>query len=86
MIPVVATMSGVLVAFMMFAVNIALPLIGAEFKVSAATLGWVSLAYMLVGAATLLPAGRIADLYGRMRLFIWGMIIFTVIPLASASA
>ncbi len=86
MILVVATLGGFLVAFMMSAVNVALPLIESEFNVSAVMLGWISLSYMLVGAATLLPAGRIADLYGRMRLFIWGMIVFTVISFASAFA
>ena len=86
MVLVVATLGGFLVAFMTSAINIALPLIEAEFNVSAVMLSWVSLAYMLVGAATLLPMGRIADLYGRMRLFIWGMIVFTVISFASAFA
>ena len=83
---VVASLGGFLVTFMMSAVNIALPLIEAEFNVSAVTLSWISLSYILVAGATLLPAGRIADLYGRMRLFIWGMIVFTVISFASAFA
>ena len=86
MVLVVATSGGFLVTFMMSAVNIALPLIEAEFHVSAVTLSWISLSYILVAGATLLPAGRIADLYGRVRLFIWGMIVFTVISFASAFA
>ena len=86
MILVVATLGGFLVTFLMSAVNIALPLIEEEFHVSAVILGWMSLSYILVAGATLLPAGRLADLYGRMRLFIWGMIIFTVVSFASAFA
>ena len=86
MVLFVASFGGFLVTFMMSAVNIALPLIEAEFHVSAVTLSWISLSYILVAGATLLPAGRIADLYGRMRLFIWGMIVFTVISFASAFA
>jgi MFS family permease len=86
MVLVVATLGGFLVTFMTSAINIALPLIEEEFHVSAVKLSWISLSYMLVGAATLLPAGRMADLFGRMRLFIWGMIVFTVISFASAFA
>jgi EmrB/QacA subfamily drug resistance transporter len=82
----VASLGGFLVSFMASAVNIALPLIGDEFKVSAVMLGWISLSYILVATALLLPAGRLADLYGRMRLFLWGMIIFSVMSFASAFA
>jgi EmrB/QacA subfamily drug resistance transporter len=86
MVLIVATLGGFLVSFMSSAINIALPLIGAEFHVSAVTLSWISLSYILVAGATLLPAGRIADLYGRVRLFEWGMLIFTIISFASAFA
>lgn len=83
---VVSSLGGFLVTFMGSAINIALPLIGAEFKVSAVTLSWVSLAYVLVSGACLLPAGRLADLYGRVRIFTYGMVIFSVFALASAFA
>ncbi len=53
---------------------------------SAVTLSWISLSYILTAAATLLPLGRLADLYGRMRFYILGMVIFTVICFASAFA
>jgi EmrB/QacA subfamily drug resistance transporter len=86
MVLAVATLGGFLVTFMSSAINIALPLIETEFHVSAVTLSWISLSYILVAGATLLPAGRIADLYGRMRLFVWGMVIFTIISFASAFA
>ncbi len=86
MVLVVATLGGFLVTFMSSAINIALPMIEAEFNMSAVALSWISLAYILVAGATLLPAGRLADLYGRVRLFIWGMIIFTVVSFASAFA
>jgi EmrB/QacA subfamily drug resistance transporter len=86
MVLIVATLGGFLVTFMSSAINIALPMIEAEFGMSAVTLSWISLAYILVAGATLLPAGRLADMYGRVRLFIWGMIIFTVFAFASAFA
>ncbi len=86
MVLVVSSMGGFLVTFMSSAVNIALPLIGEEFHVSAVTLSWISLSYILVSGATLLPAGRVADIYGRVRLFTWGMVLFTVLSFASALA
>ncbi len=86
MVLAVASLGGFLVNFLSSAVNVALPLIEAEFHVSAVTLGWISLSYILVAGATLLPAGRVADMYGRMRLYMVGMGLFTVLSLASAFA
>jgi MFS family permease len=81
-----SSLGGFLVTFMGSSVNIALPLIEEEFHVSAVMLSWISLAYILVSGAVLLPAGRIADLHGRVRLFTWGMAIFSVLSFASAFA
>ncbi len=86
MVLLVATTAGFLGTFMTSAVNIALPLIEEEWNVSAVTLSWISLSYILPAAAFLMPAGRLADLYGRKRFFIMGMIAFTVIAFAAAIA
>jgi MFS family permease len=43
---------------------------------SPATLAWVLTAYTIVYAALLVPAGRLADLKGRKRLFLWGLVLF----------
>jgi EmrB/QacA subfamily drug resistance transporter len=86
MVLLVATMAGFLGAFMGSAVNIALPLMEEEWNVSAVTLGWIPLAYILSAAALLMPSGRLADLYGRKRFFVIGMIAFTVLTLAGALA
>lgn len=81
-----SSLGGFLVTFMTSVINVALPLIDADFHVSAVTLSWISLSYILVSGATLLPAGRIADLYGRVRIFVLSMLIFTVISFACAFA
>jgi EmrB/QacA subfamily drug resistance transporter len=86
MVLLVATAAGFLSTFMVSAVNIALPVIEQEWHVSAVTLSWISLAYVLTGAALLMPAGRLADLYGRKRFFILGMIAFTVFTFAAVFA
>ncbi len=86
MILVVATLGGFLVTFMSSSINVALPLIGEEFDVSVVLLSWLALSMILVSGAVLLPVGRLADLYGRVRFFVAGMILFTLTCFASAAA
>src|SRR3954466_5943129 len=59
-------------------VNVALPDIQQELDASLSDLQWVIDAYALSLAALLLTAGSLADLYGRRRLFVIGLVIFTV--------
>lgn len=86
LVVVMSAMGGFLVTFMASSINIALPLIQAEFDISAVLLSWVSMSYILVSGAALLPMGRLADFYGRMRLFTLSMVIFAVMSFASAFA
>ena len=68
---------GVFVVFLdTTVVNIAFPTISRSFHTTTAHLAWVLSAYSLVFAATLIPAGRLADRYGRKRLFIAGIVGF----------
>src|SRR5688500_10935149 len=61
----------------LFIVNIAFPAIRAEFGgASVGALSWVLNAYNIVFAALLVPAGRLADLLGRRRMFFWGLGVF----------
>ena len=57
------------------AINVALPSIGNEFGLSAPMLGWMANAYILAQAALLVPFGRMADLFGRLRIFKIGLLI-----------
>jgi len=55
------------------------PAISAQFHTaSPSTLSWVLNAYTLVFAALLVPAGRLADRVGRRRMFLVGVVVFTV--------
>jgi len=71
---------GSLGAFVVFLdttiVNIAFPTISRGFHSTTGQLAWVLNAYSLVFAAMLIPAGRLADRYGRKRMFITGLIGF----------
>jgi EmrB/QacA subfamily drug resistance transporter len=58
-------------------VNVALPQIQAELHATFSDLQWVIDAYALTLAALLLTAGSLADLYGRRRLYLIGLLIFT---------
>src|SRR5215471_8214385 len=62
-------------------VNVALPSIKADLGFSDAGLQWVVSAYAIVFGGTLLLGGRLADLFGRRRLFVGGMALFTATSL-----
>lgn len=78
------TLGSFLIPFMGSAVNLALPSISIEFAVDAVTLSWINTSYLLAAAVFLVPLGRLADLHGRKRVFVYGLIIFTVSCLLSA--
>ncbi len=59
-------------------VNIALPSIEKEFLMDAILLSWVTTANLLAYAIFLVPFGKIADIYGRKKIFTYGVLIFTL--------
>ncbi len=75
---IVAVIASFLTPFMASSINIALPTIALEFKANAVLLGWVPTVYLLSLAVFLVPFGRIADIYGRKKIFTYGIIIFTI--------
>ncbi|MBC7106615.1 MAG: MFS transporter, partial [Firmicutes bacterium] len=72
--------------FMGSAVNLAIPSIGAEFHAPAVMLNWIVTSYLLASAAFLVPFGRLADLYGRRRVFLVGTGLYALLSLGSALA
>ena len=86
MILFVSSFGGFIITFMSSGINVGLTKINEDFHVSAVFLSWISLSMVLVSAAVLLPFGRLADVYGRMRFLVAGMIIFSVASFASALA
>lgn len=67
-------------------VNVAMPSIQTDLKLSNANLQWVVNAYTLVFGGFLLLGGRAADLIGRRRIFVIGTVIFSAASLANALA
>ena len=63
----------------LFIVNLAFPYIGREYRgTSLSSLSWVLNGYTIVFAAVLVPAGRWADRVGRRRLFVAGLVAFSL--------
>jgi len=58
------------------AVNVALPNIGHDFVIDAVALSWVSMAYLLASAVFLVPLGKVADIWGRKKMFLFGNVFF----------
>ena len=71
----------------LFIVNITFPDLQRDFAgTSLSTLSWVLNGYAIVFAALLVPAGRIADLIGRKRGFVVGLLLFVLASAACAAA
>src|ERR671933_1238121 len=59
-------------------VNIALPTLVKQLNTSFATIQWVVLSYLLIVTALVLGAARLGDMLGKKRLYLIGLIIFTI--------
>jgi EmrB/QacA subfamily drug resistance transporter len=63
----------------LFIVSIAFPAIQASFpSASLSSLSWILSAYAIVYAAVLVPAGKLADIVGRKRIFLAGLVVFLI--------
>lgn len=82
----ITTLCSFMTAFMGSSINIALPVIGIEFNADAIMLSWISTAYLVTAAALLLPVGKLTDIYGRVKFFKLGIILFTIGSLFSGVA
>ncbi len=59
-------------------VNIALPTLTKVLHSDLRSIKWIIVVYLLTITCTLLPFGRLSDLYGRKKIFQWGFIVFTI--------
>lgn len=83
---IISVLISFIVPFMGSSINVALPIIGDEFALDAITLGWIPTAFLLFSAMFMVPAGRIADIYGRKKVFILGVYVYTIFALLSIIA
>ena len=66
--------------------NIALPAIAADLHVSPADVVWVVNVYQIALVATLLPLGALGEIVGHQRIYIGGLLLFTLASLGCACA
>ena len=69
-------------AVMSSGINIALPSIGRELGMDAVMLSWVVTAFLLANTVVVLPLGRVADIFGRKKIFLIGLCIFVLFNIA----
>ena len=72
---VISTATSFTFPFMVAAINIAIPTIRDEFSLEAWVTAWVGTIYLLSIAMVQVPCGRLADIYGRKKLFIIGLLV-----------
>jgi MFS family permease len=75
---IVTTVTAFMAPFMLSSVNVALPALQAEFAADAVLLGWIATAYLLATAMVLVPAGKFADIHGRKKVFLTGIVVYTL--------
>ena len=63
-------------------VNVAIPSIQKDLNIAESTVQWVITAYAITFGGFLLLGGRMSDLLGRRRIFIVGLMLFTLASLA----
>lgn len=86
-----AILFAVLIAYIMMpiigqSVNVALPAIGKSLSCNPVVLGWISISLLLSIAVFAIPAGRVADIFGRKKVFLLGVIICTVTSFVLATS
>jgi EmrB/QacA subfamily drug resistance transporter len=82
----VVNLGAFLTPFMAASLNLGLPAMGRDLHMSATALGWVASAYLLSAAVFTVPFGRIADIYGRRRILLYGNALFALFSLLAVFA
>jgi EmrB/QacA subfamily drug resistance transporter len=67
-------------------VNVALPQVIEDLRLSASDAQWMNAVYSLVFASLMLTVGRFGDLYGRRRLFLFGLALFMAASVVAGTA
>ena len=80
----VCSMGAVLTQIMGSALNIAMPDIQAEFHMHAVALAWIQTSFLLATAVCMVPAGRLADIFGRKKIYLIGTIVYALASAACA--
>ena len=69
-----------------FALNLAIPAIARQFEMASTDLHWVVSGYMISIGALMVTGGRLADIFGRRRIIVWGLAIFGLLSIACGAS
>ncbi len=84
-VALIAVCTGYLIAPMgMAAVNVAIPVLAEDLQASAIKVSWLPTLYILANVAFMLPFGKLADNYGRKRVYAYGLLLNTLSALMCA--
>ena len=83
---VISTTTSFIMPFLVAAINIAIPTISREFNLEAWVAAWVGTIYFLSIAMVQVPFGRLADIYGRKKLFVLGLLVTILASILGALA
>lgn len=72
------TLSSFLTPLSLSTVTVALPSIARDFRLDAFSMGLIPTSYLLSSSIFLVPFGKLADAYGRRRIFLCGTLVFTI--------
>jgi len=81
-------LNGISMPMMLSAVNVALPSIAKDLSMTAVQLSWVPMSFLMTSAALVLSFGRLADMFGRKRIYLIGtagLIVSSVLATFAAS-
>lgn len=74
----VTSLGGFLILTNIGTLNVALPEVSKHFHADASTSTWILLSYMLVNTIFILIFGQVSDIFGRSRMYLIGMAVFTI--------
>ncbi len=83
---VMIMLNSISTAMMLSAVNVALPDIARDLDIDAVVLSWIPMTYLMASAAFVLAFGRLADMFGRKRLYLIGTAGVIVTSVVAACA
>ena len=69
-----------------FALNLAIPAIARQFDMASTDLQWVVSGYMISIGALMVTAGRLADIFGRRKIIVCGLVVFGVLSAVCGAA
>jgi EmrB/QacA subfamily drug resistance transporter len=74
----ITTLGAFIAPFMGSSVVVALPSIGKEFALNASLLNWIATSYVLTTSVFVVPFGKVADIFGRKKILLYGVIIYVI--------